>query len=376
MRSRHVRPWPQIVRMRLDDALLLRRCAARAARRRGAARRLRLAAARRPPHAMDTDVFFLDVSCSDGLFCNGEEHFVDGACRAAPRAACDDDRNACTTDLCKESTGECFWTLDAARGAECTACTGAQCVPDCTGKTCGSDGCDGECGQCGANQACTDGACASVIGRRGTCSAPIALLPPTFTPALLSASKPYEFRVTGSTTDAVNLVAPSCNDASDARDQIFSFVVPAGAEWGLLASVTARASTATSTTPCSTCARATASAPPPSSSRSCASTLATPTAFTPKAAAMRSSTRAAARVRGRVPRARSDGRRRAQRAQRRRGGRSARARALRRRRLQGGAGAGDADGRRAGLARRAGGRRRRQRGRAAARSVRRAARRV
>lgn len=187
---------------------------------------------------MDTDVFFLDVSCSDGLFCNGEEHFVDGASRAAPRAACDDDRNACTTDLCKESTGECFWTLDAARGAECTACTGAQCAPDCTGKTCGSDGCDGECGQCGANQACTDGACASVIGRRDTCSAPIALLPPTFTPALLSASKPYEFRVTGSTTDAVNLVAPSCNDASDARDQIFSFVVPAGAEWGLLASVT------------------------------------------------------------------------------------------------------------------------------------------
>ena len=325
---------------------------------------------------MDRDVFFLDVSCSDGLFCNGEEHFVDGACRAAPRAACDDDRNACTTDLCKESTGECFWTLDAARGAECTACTGAQCVPDCTGKTCGSDGCDGECGQCGANQACTDGACASVIGRRDTCSAPIALLPPTFTPALLSASKPYEFRVTGSTTDAVNLVAPSCNDASDARDQIFSFVVPAGAEWGLLASVTGTRVDGNQYDTVLDLRKGDCL---------CAAAIVVALvrkhfghadAFTPKAAAMRSSTRAAARVRGRVPRARSDGRRRAQRAQRRRGGRSARARALRRRRLQGGAGAGDADGRRAELARRAGGRRRRQRGRAAARSVRRAARRV
>jgi hypothetical protein len=193
-----------------------------------------------PLHAgrrtMDSNVFFVDVTCSDGIFCNGHEHFVDGACRAAPRGPCDD-QSTCTTDKCRESTGECFWTLATDR-ADCAACTGDVCVPDCAGKTCGSDGCDGECGACGARQACTDGACVSSDGLPGTCSAPIALMPASFSPSLLSADKPYEFVVKGSTNNAINLVAPSCNQASDARDFIYTFEVPAGAEWGMLASVT------------------------------------------------------------------------------------------------------------------------------------------
>ena len=185
---------------------------------------------------LDTNVFFVDVSCSDGLFCNGAERWVDGACRPAPRPACDD-ANACTIDSCSEKTGTCHWQLDAKR-ADCLECAGDQCVPDCTGKKCGSDGCDGSCGGCADGQACADGACASIAGLSGTCASPLRLLPPTFAPVQLSADKPFEFTVTGSTNDAVNDIFPSCNQASDAREQVFVFEVPDGAEWGMMASVT------------------------------------------------------------------------------------------------------------------------------------------
>lgn len=44
-------------------------------------------------------VFFLEVTCSDGVFCNGAEHFIDGKCTRAKSAACDD-HDSCTRGEC------------------------------------------------------------------------------------------------------------------------------------------------------------------------------------------------------------------------------------------------------------------------------------
>jgi hypothetical protein len=183
----------------------------------------------------DSDVFFLDVACDDGVFCNGAERWLDGACRAAPRAACDDG-NSCTADVCRETTGECHWSIDDSR-ADCLECSGDRCVPDCAGKSCGADGCGGSCGTCRAGDACLIDTCVAATEIVGSCSRPVPLLPPTFAPVMLSESTPFEFTVTGSTLQSVNEVVPSCNSASDARDFVYTFDVPEGATWGIMATV-------------------------------------------------------------------------------------------------------------------------------------------
>jgi len=96
-----------------------------------------------------------EVTCSDGVFCNGVERFAGNTCLPGP-SPCDDGQD-CTMDHCDEATGRCGHDL----GAACASCF-SSCVPDCAGKQCGSDGCGGSCGTC--NGTCTaDGQC------QGTC---------------------------------------------------------------------------------------------------------------------------------------------------------------------------------------------------------------
>ena len=118
---------------------------------------------------------FIDVTCSDGVFCNGDErwsvgwsvgrsvqqlrptaarwrcvrararrgrsHRVDNRCRRAARAACDDG-DACTRDTCDEQHGVCTYAkLDTPACAESLECGGDKCVPNCDGRVCGYDGC-------------------------------------------------------------------------------------------------------------------------------------------------------------------------------------------------------------------------------------------
>lgn len=100
----------------------------------------------------------VEVTCSDGVFCNGVEQFVNGAC-AKGKAPCDDGE-PCTTDTCDEDTGRC---THATTAGSCAACV-MDCTPDCTGKDCGDDGCGGTCGACADGKACVPaaGKCAEV----------------------------------------------------------------------------------------------------------------------------------------------------------------------------------------------------------------------
>lgn len=98
----------------------------------------------------------LEVTCSDGMFCNGEERFTGGACVSGP-APCDDGE-PCTEDTCDEAHGACAHVP----GKGCAAC-GASCAPVCEseGRACGPDGCGGSCGACTDGERCViaEGVC-------------------------------------------------------------------------------------------------------------------------------------------------------------------------------------------------------------------------
>src|SRR5262249_38062172 len=62
-----------------------------------------------------------EVTCSDGVFCNGDERWVNGKCVAGPMPC--DDGQACTTDTCDETNRLCSHTL----GSTCAACFQKNC---------------------------------------------------------------------------------------------------------------------------------------------------------------------------------------------------------------------------------------------------------
>ena len=152
-----------------------------------------------------------EVTCSDGVFCNGDERWVNGRC-AAGTPPCDD-RQTCTTDTCEERTGVCAHTL----GASCAACFAKNCNPNCRGAVCGDDGCGGSCGGCAFGQACLNGACAPAT-QPGSCSNPLPLIQPG--ESLLG-----KHVLTGDTSSGVNEVWPTCNSSSTAPEKIYTFTV-------------------------------------------------------------------------------------------------------------------------------------------------------
>lgn len=156
----------------------------------------------------------IEVACSDGVFCNGAERLVDGACAAGP-APCDDGE-ACTTDACDEATGTCSFAL----GPGCAACF-SDCAPSCAGAQCGDDGCGGNCGACAADQGCASatGMCQSA-SQPGTCGDPLPLLPPG--EPLLGVHV-----IEGDTTTALHQAVPTCNSTSTAVELVYTFTTDA-----------------------------------------------------------------------------------------------------------------------------------------------------
>ncbi|MGB0716135.1 MAG: M6 family metalloprotease domain-containing protein [Phycisphaerae bacterium] len=112
-----------------------------------------------------------DSECDDGLFCNGAETCVAGACIAGTAPDCNDNVD-CTTDTCNENTDSCDNTVDNAacddglfcNGVEtCDAVNGCQAgTPidcnddvDCTTDACNED--TDSCDNTVDNAACDDG---------------------------------------------------------------------------------------------------------------------------------------------------------------------------------------------------------------------------
>lgn len=152
-----------------------------------------------------------EVTCSDGVFCNGAERWVNGSCQTGPLPC--DDGQACTADLCNEAAGTCSHTL----GANCASCAARNCRPNCHGALCGDDGCGGSCGSCTGASSCVSGTC-RVVTTPGTCSTPIPLLAPG--EAIVG-----DHTINGDTSTGVNGTIPPCNTASTARDLVYTFTL-------------------------------------------------------------------------------------------------------------------------------------------------------
>lgn len=154
----------------------------------------------------------VEVTCDDGVFCNGDERYVAGAC-AAGVPPCDDGV-ACSIDTCDEERALCKIEL----GADCDSCDRSGCQPDCTGKECGSDGCGGTCGAgCADGELCVAGQC-TTDAPVGSCPRPIPLLADG---AELLGTHVIE----GDTSDAIHSVSPTCNLASEAKELVYTFTI-------------------------------------------------------------------------------------------------------------------------------------------------------
>ncbi|MDY7225460.1 lysyl oxidase family protein [Hyalangium rubrum] len=154
----------------------------------------------------------VEVTCSDGTFCNGEERFTNGQCVSGP-PPCDDGAE-CTQDACNEATRACEHTPTGT----CAVCM-ASCERDCTGKQCGDDRCGGSCGACPAGEACAQGifACKPET-QPGTCRAPLPLLAEG-TPLV------GDHTIDGDSSGGLHQAVPSCNRTSTAVETVYSFTL-------------------------------------------------------------------------------------------------------------------------------------------------------
>lgn len=157
----------------------------------------------------------IEVSCSDGDICNGEERFIDNVCVPASRRLCDDGVE-CTNDFCDTQTGRCTHSRKSSYSADqCPDCKPLHCVPKCNGRVCGSDGCSGSCGSCTSPSLCVAGSC-QFVTVDGTCTVP---------KDLNNQSNAIDFdgvlTLTGDTSQGVNVIAPSCNSESLASEMVY-----------------------------------------------------------------------------------------------------------------------------------------------------------
>ena len=157
-----------------------------------------------------------EITCSDGVFCNGDERYVNGRCERGS-APCNDDAT-CTVDTCDEAARECAH-VGGGLSADCPACNAKNCNPSCHNKQCGDDGCGGSCGSCSVGQACIDFQCVFAT-QPGTCAGAVDL--GTINPA---AGSPITMNLTGDTTTGLNETVPQCNNISAAPEFTYRFAV-------------------------------------------------------------------------------------------------------------------------------------------------------
>jgi len=168
----------------------------------------------------------VEVSCTDGDVCNGQERlvWVNGRkkkCVSTKKPLCDDGL-ACTEDTC--NNGVCSYQIRNSSLARrtCAKCQGKKCKRNCKDKVCGPDGCGGQCGPVctGEDTYCIRGKCVQK-DIDGTCKTPIDI-----TPQAANLSWNGEFVVMGNTKKGVNTIIPKCNTGSMATEIIYLITVP------------------------------------------------------------------------------------------------------------------------------------------------------
>ena len=157
-----------------------------------------------------------EVTCSDGVKCNGVERFIEGKCVSAGAPLCED-FDDCTIDHCDETNGRCSYTLVDTDPA-CVSCKPTKCRASCSGKVCGNDGCGGSCGLCTGNLSCNSGQCTDFVFP-GTCNTAYLI-----TSELAAINFSGQIVKNGDTSVGANILFPLCNIQSTATEQIYKFV--------------------------------------------------------------------------------------------------------------------------------------------------------
>jgi len=164
----------------------------------------------------------VEVTCSDGVFCNGMERWINGQCVSAPVGACDDLAD-CTLDHCDETKQMCTHYIPADVKDTCRSCDpGDDCTPFCPpAAECGFDGCGGFCGAgtCGYPTACKNFTCV-LPETVGSCANPVPLLPN-------GVNKIGQHHLLIDTSLGLDEVTPTCNTESTATEMIYTFTVSA-----------------------------------------------------------------------------------------------------------------------------------------------------
>lgn len=120
----------------------------------------------------------IEVTCDDGVYCNGERRWVNGQCVDGP-PPCDDGIGCIKCDeaakACKNKDPE-----TENLPPQCVQCAAKNCNPHCNRKECGDDGCGGKCtSDLAPNGDCLVGFCAagkcSTSPDPGTCTNPLPL---------------------------------------------------------------------------------------------------------------------------------------------------------------------------------------------------------
>lgn len=181
-----------------------------------------------PAHFHD---LFLDVTCSDGVYCNGEERFVNGTCSSNTRLPCGrSESDPCLQYQCLEASKSCSQT--PVGGAACEVCTAAHCSPHCKNNwECGSDGCGGGCGtyglscpdQNGQQRFCIDGKCKVTDPILGSCLNPAPLFGDNGAVVPVGGIATQVLGNSGA-NPSLDLVKPECQ-AGDVAEWVYRFTL-------------------------------------------------------------------------------------------------------------------------------------------------------
>lgn len=166
----------------------------------------------------------IEVTCSDGIFCNGEERYIKGKCISTILPCGLNQSDLCSRYTCYENNKTCS---TKPVGVNCPLCLATACKPKCLKAVCGSDGCSGTCGLCTDGLSCVNGGCYNIT-QQGSCSNPVPLFGANGTNVPLSGIVTTIF---GNNLGGVDEVRPSCG-ISGVPELIYRFDVTSDINMG------------------------------------------------------------------------------------------------------------------------------------------------
>lgn len=162
----------------------------------------------------------IEITCSDGIYCNGVERLVRQSCVRPSALPCvSPSGDLCASYQCIEANRSCART--PLGGASCLKCLPDACKASCRGKVCGDDGCGGSCGSCPSGQSCLAGAC-GVVTQPGSCANPEPL--PGVGANGVVPDTGALFDILGDNRQGIDLAQPVCNSPG-IPEYVYKFTV-------------------------------------------------------------------------------------------------------------------------------------------------------